>query len=129
MEEDLMGKMFDVEIYETGNKHRVYYLSSSVNRIPHIYIGKHYMKGRRIEDGKVTNPAKAPSLPKGSVSGTSQVPYKFFALTETVIIMDIFFQTGGVEISRYPHLIHVVTLLILLGAISVSFISKFTEFL
>lgn len=52
MDEDLMGKMFDVEIYETG---------------------KHYMKGKVVEDGEVCSPAICRTLAKGEVSGVVKV--------------------------------------------------------
>lgn len=88
MEEDLMGKMFDVEIYETGN--------NSVSQRPkHIaetchFTGKHYMKGRRIVDGKVVNPALAPTLPKGQVSGELTKVFLIFICTLRSTLNTIF---------------------------------------
>ncbi|XP_039256368.2 threonylcarbamoyladenosine tRNA methylthiotransferase-like [Styela clava] len=52
MEEDLMGKMFDVDIYETG---------------------KHFLKGSRVKDSEASCPGLSDALPKGQISGFGQV--------------------------------------------------------
>jgi len=49
---DLMGKMVTVEIYETG---------------------KHFMKGKVVEDAEVVAPGLKDPLPKGTVSGATDV--------------------------------------------------------
>lgn len=49
---EFIGKMIEVDIYEAG---------------------KHYMKGRPVEDAQVFTPSIAQPLQKGQVSGLAQV--------------------------------------------------------
>ena len=49
-ESDLMGKMVEVEIYETG---------------------KHFMKGKLLDNSEIINPGLKSPLMKGEVSGVS----------------------------------------------------------
>lgn len=56
---EFKGKMIEVDIYEAG---------------------KHYMKGRPVEDAKVFTPSIAQPLQKGQVSGLPQVSLHYFVI-------------------------------------------------